>query len=152
MTIVKFKSPFLNGQLEKPAGYNTPLTGLLGDFFGDAFFNGDLASYVPAVNVSKEKDELQFELSAPGFTKEEIKVEVDNGVLTITGEHKQEQESKEKSYFRKEFTFGSFKRSFNLPEEFDADNISARYENGILRLTVPQKEQAKPSSREITIM
>lgn len=152
MTIVKFKSPFLNGQLERPVGYHTPLAGLLGNFFEDTFFNSDLATHVPAVNVSKEKEELLFELSAPGFTKEDIKVEVENGVLTINGEHKAEQESNDRSYFRREFTFGSFKRSFNLPDEYDMERISAKYENGILRIAVPRKEQVKPNLKEITVL
>lgn len=151
MTIVKWKSPFLNGQLEKPVGFNSPLTGLLEDIFGDAFLRNDLAAHMPAVNVSKEKDELHLELSAPGFNKEDIKVEMENGSLTVSGAHKVEQESKEKTYYRKEFTFGSFKRSFNLPDEFDADKISAKYENGILKLTVPKKEQVKANTREISI-
>ncbi len=151
MTVVKFKSPFFNGQIEKPAGFNSPLTGLLEDFFGDNFFRNDHATHVPAVNVSKENDALQLELSAPGFTKEDIKVEVENGVLTISGAHKVENETKEKTYYRKEFSYGSFKRNFNLPDEYNADNISAKYENGILRLSVPKKETVKTSTREISI-
>jgi HSP20 family protein len=151
MTVVKWKSPFLNGQIEKPVGFNSPLTGLFEDLFGDNFFKHDFATHVPAVNVSREKDALQLELSAPGFTKEEIKVEVENGVLTVSGSHKTEEESKDKTFYRKEFSYGSFKRSFNLPEEFNAEQISAKYENGILKLSVPKKEEVKASSREISI-
>ncbi len=151
MTIVKWKSPFLNGQLEKPVEFNSPLTGLFEDFFGDAYFKNDFATHVPSVNVSKEKDELHLELSAPGFSKEDIKVEVERGVLTISGAHKTEEESKDKTYYRKEFTYGSFKRSFNLPDEYNADSISAKYENGILKLSVPKKEEVKTASRAIAI-
>jgi HSP20 family protein len=151
MTIVKWKSPFLNGQIEKPVGFNSPLTGLLEDLFGDNFFKNDFAAHVPAVNVSKEKDALHLELSAPGFNKEEIKVEVENGVLTIRGAHKTTEESKDKTFYRKEFSYGSFKRSFNLPDEYNAHNISAKYENGILKLWVPEKEEVKTSPREISV-
>lgn len=151
MTVVKFRSPFLNGQIEKPIGFNSPLTGLLEDFFGDNFFKNDFAAHMPAVNVSKENDALHLELSAPGFNKEDIKVEVENGVLTISGTHKVENESKDKAYYRKEFSYGSFKRNFNLPAEYNADNINAKYENGILKLMVPKKEEIKSTSREISI-
>jgi HSP20 family protein len=151
MTIVKWKSPFLNGQLEKPAGFNSPLTGLLEDLFGDDFFKTDFAAHMPAVNVSKEKDALHLELSAPGFSKEDFKAEVEDGVLNISGTHKADDESKDRTYYRKEFTYGSFKRSFNLPEEYNADNIAAKYENGILKVSVPKKEEIKTSSREISI-
>lgn len=151
MTVVKFRSPFLNGQLEKPVGFNSPLTGLFEDLFGDNFFKNDLATHMPAVNVSKENDALHLELSAPGFTKEDIKVEVDNGVLTISGTHKVENEAKDKTYYRKEFSYGSFKRDFNLPDEYNAEQINAKYENGILKLSVPKKAEVKPSSRTISI-
>jgi HSP20 family molecular chaperone IbpA len=74
MTIVKWKSPFLNGQMEKPVGFDSPFTGLFEDFFGDNFFRNDFAAHVPAVNVSKDKDALQLELSAPGFSKRILKL------------------------------------------------------------------------------
>jgi HSP20 family protein len=151
MTIVKWKNPFFNGQLEKPVGFNSPFTGVFEDLFGDAYFKNDFAAHVPSVNVSKEKEELHLELSAPGFSKEDIKVEVENGLLTISGSHKVEEENKEKTYYRKEFSYGSFKRSFNLPDEYNAENISARYENGVLKLVVPKKEEIRSASRSIAI-
>lgn len=151
MTIVKWKNPFLSGQLEKPVEFNSPLTGLFEDFFGDAYFKNDFAAHMPSANVSKEKDELHIELSAPGFSKEDIKVEVENGMITISGSQKTEVESNDKTYYRREFTSGSFKRSFNLPEEYNADRINAKYENGILKLTVPKKEEVKAASRAIPI-
>jgi HSP20 family protein len=76
---------------------------------------------------------------------------MENGVLSISGSHKAENEEKDKTFYRKEFSYGSFKRSFNLPEEYNAEQINAKYENGILKLSVPKKEEIKTSSREISI-
>jgi len=147
MTLVKFRKPNDNASL-----FNTPFSGLLENFFNDRFFTNDYASFVPAINISEEKEKFNVELSAPGFDKGDFKVEVDKGILTISASHKTEKETNEKNYTRKEFNYGSFQRSFTLPEEVKEDAIEAKYENGILRLILPRIEKAQVNTtKQISI-
>jgi HSP20 family protein len=91
-------------------------------------------------------------MAAPGLTKEDFKINVENDVLTVSNEKKTETSEKNEKYTRKEFSYSSFLRSFTLPEIVDMEKINAGYENGILTLTLPKKEEAKPKSpREIKI-
>ena len=91
------------------------------------------------------------ELSAPGFDKNDFKLEVKDGVLTIFGKHEAEKEVKEKNYTRKEFNYGTFQRSFSLPQEVNEEAIDAKYENGILKVALPKKEETKKATKEIKI-
>ena len=107
--------------------------------------------YVPPVNIHETNDGFHLELNAPGRNKEEFKVNVENNTLTISYEKKQENETNEHKTVRREFTSETFKRSFNLGEEISADDIQAKYENGILKLYLPKKPTAKETSKEINI-
>jgi HSP20 family protein len=154
MTLVKWNKP--NNGVKRnneffPAFGTFP--SLLEDIFtNDPFFKRDFASYVPAVNIAEAADSFSIELSAPGFSKEDFKVEVENDVLTISGEQKNEKSEEGKTYTRKEFSFGSFKRAFSLPKTVDTDKIEAKYENGILTIIVSKREEAKSKpAREISI-
>ena len=109
---------------------------------------------LPAVNVKETPENFIVEMAAPGMKKEDFKVELNNNVLTISSEQKQENEEKENDrYTRKEFSYQSFQRSFQLSREaVDADNIQAKYENGVLHLTIPKREEVKQKpSRLINI-
>jgi len=112
----------------------------LGDFVG-----GDSMLTQPSVNVMETKDNFQIELAAPGLNKGDFEVKVDNGTLTISAkkEHKEETTEAEGRYMRKEFNFASFTRSFQLPDTINAGDINATYENGVLLVTLPKKEEAK---------
>ena len=99
----------------------------------------------PAVNVRENEDGFQLEVAAPGFDKEAFKVEVDNGLLSITAGHKEDKETNKAGYTRREFRYGNFKRSFTLPESADETAISATYTNGVLNVVLPKKEEAKPA-------
>jgi HSP20 family protein len=107
--------------------------------------------HVPAVNVHETENAYEMELSVPGRKKEDFKINLENGLLTISFEKKEENTNSGQKTLRREFSFQSFKRSFNLDETVDADNIQAKYENGILFLSLPKKEQAKPAKKEINI-
>lgn len=121
----------------------------------DRFFENDLFdmpshtlsrtnSTVPAVNIKENKDSFEVEMSAPGFEKNDFKVELDHQLLTISSEKRTENEEKEDEHFtRREFSYQSFSRSFTLPESADSEQISAKYENGILTLSIPKKDEAK---------
>jgi len=98
---------------------------------------------LPPVNISRSDEAYDIEMAVPGFGKEDFKVAVEDGILKITGEHKAEQEKKEKNYTRREFSFSSFERSFRLPEECNPENVEAKYENGVLHVRVPVKAAIK---------
>jgi HSP20 family protein len=106
-------------------------------------------SWVPAVDVAEEGDELIVRAELPGMREEDIEIEFENGILTLKGERKFEDEKKERNYHRIERAYGRFVRSFTLPRSVDPENIAATYDQGILELTIPKREEAKP--RQIRI-
>jgi len=130
----------------------------------DRFFEGDLFDWsnrnfsltnttLPSVNIKQNANEFTVEVAAPGFEKGDFKLEVDHDLLTISSEKKVENETKDGEQFTKrEFSYQSFSRSFTLPNTADGERIEANYDNGILRITIPKKEEAKPKpSRVIEI-
>ncbi|UZR95177.1 Hsp20/alpha crystallin family protein [Chondrinema litorale] len=108
-------------------------------------------STVPAVNVSETENAYRLELAVPGRKKEDFKVEVDNNVLTISSESKEEktEDKKEGKFTRREFTYHSFSRAFTLPENVNADSIEAAYNDGVLKLDIEKVPVVKPKSIEI---
>jgi HSP20 family protein len=141
MTLIKFRN---EGKLSDQFPF---IPTVFGDFFND-FLNSNVParesySYVPAVNIVERADHFAIELAAPGVNKEDIKVEVENGVLTISAEKKEEKKEENERYTRKEFSFSSFRRSFSLPEHVEADHIVAAHKDGVLSLTLPKKEAAR---------
>lgn len=109
----------------------------LGDFFGS-----DFVHHAPAVNVTELEHQFKIELAAPGLEKGDFNIKVEEDQLTISAERKQETEEKKEDgkFLRREFNFASFKRSFRLPENVDAEHISANYNNGVLVLELPKAE------------
>ena len=130
MTLVKFKKPRL-------PWYDNMFTDLLGT---DRLLTNDLFlenKWVPAMNVKETDDHFELEIAAPGFNKKDFDVSIDNGLLTIQAENKEEMEKKEDDYTRKEFNYTSFYRSFTLPENVNEDEmIDATYKRGILKLVL----------------
>ncbi len=128
------------------------------DFFkpwNEWFDNGGLrgrAMNVPAVNITEHKDEYQVSLAAPGLKKDDFKIDVDGNMLTISSEKEEKIEEKEARYTRKEYSYSSFSRSFTLPEEINKEKIEAKYEDGVLKLSLPRKEEVKmPSAKHIAV-
>jgi HSP20 family protein len=128
-------------------------------FFGSGFpdFNGDfpsfdLASRVPSVNVDENEKEFTIEMAAPGLEKKDFKLEVDNGYLTISSEKEEEKKEEKKNYLRREYSYNSFCRSFALPENSISDKINAKYDNGILHVSIPKEKMTitKPA-KEIKV-
>lgn len=119
--------------------------GILEAFFNE--FPGHMPrTNVPAVNVKETDKQYLLEIMAPGMNKEDFNLELVEDRLIISGEHRQNQEAANDKYTRKEFSFQSFKRAFSLPENaVEADAISAAYENGILRVTLPKRNNEKSS-------
>jgi HSP20 family protein len=105
---------------------------------------------LPPVNIWETEQSFTIELMAPGLEKKDFDIQVDNALLTISSERKGEQAVQEEvKYTRKEFTFASFKRSFSLPETINEEGINASYQNGILAITLPKKEEALPKAKRL---
>lgn len=96
----------------------------------------------PSANISETEKDFKIELAAPGFKKDDLKIDLENEVLTVSAENKNETQESTKKYTRKEFSFNSFSRSFQLPKSADITRIHAKYENGLLKLDIPKKEEA----------
>lgn len=106
-------------------------------------------SHVPAVNIRETDKDFVLELVVPGKNKDDFKIEVDNKVLTVSSEHKEEKKEESDKYTRREFSHFAFQRSFNLPDSINEQDINAAYENGILKLTLPKREEALPKPRKV---
>lgn len=120
------------------------------DWLGGTTNVNKIGFNTPAVNIKETEDDYAVELAAPGLVKEDFNIELDNDLLIISSEKKSENESEEKGkYTRKEFSYTSFKRSFTLPETADADKIEASYENGMLLIKLPKKEEAKVQPKRL---
>ena len=109
------------------------------------------AMNVPPVNIHENENGFHIELQAPGLQKEDFKINVEKGLLNISYEKKTENEEKNYRTHRKEFSVSSFKRSFSLDENVNADEIKAKYDAGILQIFLPKKEEVKVSPKQIEI-
>jgi HSP20 family protein len=126
---------------------------LLDEFFKPDWMGGleQRTTVIPAVNIKEAEDHFDLELSVPGFKKDDINIEVNENILTIssTVETSSEDKDEKGNYTRREFSRSSFKRSFTLPETINEDGINANYEDGILTLTLPKKEEALPKPKRL---
>lgn len=117
--------------------------------WNDWFSNGSSIARlqtVPAVNIIDNKDQYQLSLAAPGLKKSDFNIDIDGNMLTISSEKEDTKEEKDSRHTRKEYSYSSFSRSFTIPEEVAKEKIEATYDNGLLKLTLPKKEEAKKSA------
>ncbi|GMV78527.1 MAG: heat-shock protein [Chitinophagaceae bacterium] len=134
--------------------YPQSINNLFDEFFNlPNVWNGEPTEnyFMPAVNVHETTEGYHVELNVPGRNKEDFKINLDNNILTVSFEKKESKEQKEYKTIRREFSYQSFKRSFTLDEKVNAENIQAKYDNGILKLFVPKKEEVKVLPKQITI-
>ncbi|MFC2107418.1 Hsp20/alpha crystallin family protein [Bacteroidota bacterium] len=130
----------------------------------DRFFENDMIDWtnrnfsstnttLPSVNIKENNEAFEVEVAAPGFEKGDFNIELNNDVLTISSEKQDENETNDEEQFTKrEFSYQSFSRSFTLPVTVESGKITAKYKNGILRVQIPKKEEAKPKPiKQITI-
>lgn len=110
------------------------------DFDSELFGEKSMGLVIPDANIIENHKDFRIELAAPGLERKDFKVEVDDGILTISSEKKEEKKEEHKNYWRREFSYNSFSRSFKLPENSLSDKIEAKYENGVLNVVVPKKE------------
>lgn len=145
MTLVKFN--------QQPA---KTLSGIMDDIFNGKFINKDFATsdffgaHAP-VNIRETKEAYVLDVVAPGFEKGDFKINLDGQTLTISSEKKSEQKTENEKQIRREFSFRSFSRSFTLDENVDAEKINAKYDNGVLKLTLPKKEAKQETAKEIIV-
>lgn len=146
MTLVKLRNagglhnfPALSRNFSFPSLFNDSL---------DRFWSDDEANWIPSVNIKERAEDYKIDLAVPGMDKKDFKVEVEHNVLTISGERKEEKLEENEKLTRREFHFGSFKRSFTLPESANSENIQATYNNGILSVTITKKEELKQKGKK----
>jgi HSP20 family protein len=150
MTLIKWKNN--SNAIDRFPFMPSTFTDFFSDFLNSDVLQKDFFKSIPAVNIMERKDDFQIELAVPGINKNDFKIEVDKGMLTISAEKKEEANEENNRYTRKEFSYSSFKRTFSLPEHVNAENIAAEYKDGVLMLNLPKKEEAKAKvAREIKI-
>ena len=110
-----------------------------------------LTEWIPAVDIVEDDKEYTIKVELPGVNKEDVRVSVEGGVLSISGERKTEKEEKNKKYHRIERTYGSFARSFTLPEGTASDRVGAEFKDGVLKVHLPKDEKAKPKSIDVKV-
>jgi HSP20 family protein len=110
-----------------------------------------VAEWAPLVDITEDPKEYLIKAEIPGVKKEEIKIGVQNDVLVISGERKYEKEEKDKKYHRIERAYGSFSRSFTIPEDADPEKVSAEFKEGVLQVRLPKSDRAKPKSIAVKV-
>ena len=110
-----------------------------------------IADWTPSCNVSESPEEYRIEAELPGVKQEDLEVNVENRVLTLRGERREKKEEKQKKYHRVESSYGSFMRSFTLPDDADEDNIAADYKDGLLTVRVPRTARKESEARTIEV-
>ena len=145
MTLVKFNNN--KGANALLPGFNDVFESI----FNDTFFNDRMVARVPAVNISETAENYHLELAAPGLKKQDFKISLDRQVLHISVEQQNESSEEGKRFSKREFSYTSFVRSFTLPELADHSRIEAAYEDGVLKVDIAKKEEAKMASRQIEL-
>lgn len=136
----------LENRLEK--FFNNPVLPISGNGNGEALTAGDWA---PLVDIAEDEKEYLVKVELPALKKEEVKVSVENGELTISGERRLEKEEKGKKYHRIERSYGSFQRTFTLPGGVSEGKITADFKDGMLEVHLPKDEKAKPKAIEVKV-
>lgn len=147
------------GNLKPTERKSLGLQSIFDDLFNNESFNIPKASVgntTPAVNIRENENGFFLDFAMPGIDKDEVIIELENDLLTVSSEKKSETESESKTetgnFTRREFHYNSFKRSFILPETIDSSKIKANHKNGVLNIEIPKKEEAKPKpARKIEI-
>jgi HSP20 family protein len=131
--------------------YDSQLNRLFTDFFGRTPQDQNLTPWAPAVDIFEGEHELVVKADLPDIKPEELDIRVENNILTIRGERKFEKKAEEKNYLRVERSYGSFARSFSLANTVNTEAIKADYKDGVLTLSIPKREEAKPKQIKVNV-
>ena len=153
------KLPVSQERISEPAlqawqpfeGFRREIDRLFEDFGRGFWQPSRRLSTVPAVDVVESENAYEIKAEMPGMDEKNIEVKVANGNLTIKGEKQEEKEEKKKDYYLQERKFGSFERSFSIPEGVDTDKIEAAFKNGVLNVTLPKKLEAQKPAKNIEV-
>src|ERR1051325_32378 len=124
---------------------------LFRDSYGDHEEALTTSTFAPAVDVYEDEHNVVLKIEVPGIDEKDIDVRVENNTLTVHGERKFEKEEKEENFRRVERQYGSFTRSFTLPQTVDSENVSANYDKGVLKISLPKKAEAKPKQIKVNV-
>lgn len=144
MTLVKFKNT-------NPLTEFSNLNRSFSSFFPDALerlLNDETVNWMPSVNIKERTDDFKIDLAVPGMDKKDFQIELENNVLMVSGQRKEEVKEENEKITRQEFHYGVFKRSFTLPDSANTDQINASYTDGVLSLTIAKREEAKPKAKK----
>src|SRR6202158_3418030 len=130
---------------------DSQLNRLFSDFCGRASQEQNLTTWAPAVDIYEGEHELVVKADLPDVKPEELDIRVENNILTIRGERKFEKKVNESNYLRVERAYGAFSRSFSLANTVNSDAIKAAYKNGVLTLSIPKREEAKPKQIKVNV-
>jgi HSP20 family protein len=131
--------------------YDSQLNRLFSDFFGRTSQDQNLTPWAPAVDIFEGEHELVVKADLPDIKPEELDIRVENNILTIRGERKFEKKAEEKNYLRVERSYGSFARSFSMANTINTEAIKADYKDGVLTLSIPKREEAKPKQIKVNV-
>ena len=133
--------------VKRDVGYAPTLSSFFDDFFTRELFNwpsdSSTGTSIPKANIYETDAEFHVEMAAPGMNRDDFKVELDNNMLTISSQREDSAEEDKRNYQRREYSFQSFVRTFHLPDSAEVEKINAKYNDGILNLIIPKKEEAK---------
>ncbi len=148
MTMIKFKNENPVRNRERMPYF----ADLINDLFDTTITPDFRRTTVPGVNISETDEMYKLEMAAPGLEKDDFKINIENDVLSVSAEKKSESTENNDKITRREYSYSSFNRSFTLPEMVDTDKIAASYNNGIMKIELPKKEEAKPKTpKEIKV-
>jgi len=152
MSLIRYQSPEMNpwSAFDRLPSLRDELNRLF-DYALPSRDSGFFSGWTPALDVYDEKDNFVVKAELPGLKKEDIEINVHNGVLTISGERKSETEKKEGQTFRSERYFGRFQRSVTLPALVNVSEVKASYKDGVLTIDLPKAEEAKPKQIAVTV-
>lgn len=142
MTLIRYNRPNRNVMSKN-------FSDIMDEFFNDVV-NTNRESFVPGIDISETDDQFLISAELPGMKKDDIDISLDNGRLTISGERKFEKEEEGKTFHRVETRYGSFNRSFQLPDNVDEESINAKYENGLLNISIDKAEDKVKKKIEIS--
>jgi len=145
MTIVRWEP------LRELSSLQTEMNRLFNTVFDTPVANGGNRRWVPAMDLVETKDDFVLRADLPGMRQEDVKIELEDNVLTVSGERKGEHEAREEGFYRLERAFGAFSRSLTLPKGINPETVNASFANGVLEVHIPKPEAVKPRRIEIAV-